>query len=269
MRLALWDEQGVGDRLLAANLLRNLKGRDMEIVLECHPRLEAIYKRSFPWIDHVFPTSKEDHISWPLEYPPTHKCAVMSLAKWFWKAGEFDRTPYLVPNPELTQKYRKEFEALGKPPYYALSWKGGALKTNTKYRSLKLGWFKDAIKELGGTWISVQYHDDAKEDVQRFRDDSSLPIFHCDGAQAFDYDHTLSILAAVDHTITACNSVVHTAGGAGLPCTVLVPRRRAWRYPKQEFFPWYGDHIRMVHQTFDEDWETPIKAAVERVRGLS
>lgn len=266
MRLALWDEQGIGDRLLAANLLRNLRGRNMEIILECHPRLEGMMRRSFPWIDHIFPTSKEDYIEWPIKYPPTHKCAVMSLAQWFWKAGEFDRTPYLLPDPERVKKYRKEFEALGKGPYIALSWKGGALKTNTKYRSLKLGWFKEAMKEIGGTWISVQYHQDAKDDVDRFRDETGLQVYHCDGSQAFDYDQTLAALAAADHTITACNSVVHTCGAAGLPATVLVPRRRAWRYPKSETFPWYGDHIRMVHQENDDDWETPIKAAIEAVR---
>jgi len=258
MRLALWDEQGIGDRLLAANLLRNLQGKGIEVVYECHPRLEQIMRRSFPWIDHIFPTSKTDYIEWPKQYPPDYKIAVMSLAKLYWSEGNMDRTPYLAPNSDLVQKYRTEFESYGPGPYYAFTWKGGALKTNTKYRTMKLRDFRPLI-EMGGTWISMQYHDEAKGKVERFREETGLPVFHCDGAQQSDYDHTLSALAAVDYTITVCNSVVHTCGAAGLPCTVLVPKKRAWRYPKGEHFPWYGDHIRQEHQEKDMDWSAPLE----------
>lgn len=253
MRLALWDEQGLGDRLLAANLLRKLEGQPLEVIVECHPRLEAIYRRSFPWVPHIYPTSKDEHIDWPVALKPDAKCAVMSLAKFYWSSGEFDRSPYLVVNQELRHAYRQEFERLGPPPYFAFSWQGGAVKTNTKYRSLKLGWFKDLIAS-GGTWISMQYHPEAVGKVERFRAETGLPVFHCGAAQETNYDHTLSALAAADHTITACNSIVHTCGGAGLSCWVLVPKRRAWRYPAGQSFPWYGDHIRMFHQHADLDW---------------
>ena len=141
-----------------------------------------------------------------------------------------------------------------------MSWAGGAERTNTKYRSLKLQWFRPLI-ELGGTWISMQYHDYAKDKVNRFREETKLPIFHQDAAQEKNYDHTLAALAACDLTISACNTVIHTCGAAGLPCWVLVPKRRAWRYPKDEHFPWYGDHIRMIHQIKDGDWDEVIVRA--------
>ena len=258
--LAMWDEQGLGDRLLAAGLLRNLENSNLKVILECHPRLETIYKRSFPWIDEIYPTAKKEFIEWPKDHPVDQKAAVFSLAKHFWhKESDFYPMPYLIPNSELQAKYREEFEALGPPPYYGLSWKGGALKTNTSYRSLKLGWFKDVIKQAGGTWISMQYHEDAKEKVERFREETGLPIYHCDGVQEMDYDHTLAALAAVDKTFTCCNTVVHTCGAAGLPCTVFVPRKRAWRYPAGPYFPWYSDNVMMLHQTEHQNWQDVIK----------
>lgn len=262
MRLALWDEQGIGDRLLAANLLRNLKDLEIEVVLECHPRLESIYRRSFPWIPYIYPTSKDERIDWPITVKPDAKCAVMSLSKFFWTSGQFDRSPYIVVNDELRHAYRQEFERLGDPPYFTFSWMGGAVKTNTKYRSLKLGWFRDLI-ESGGTWISMQYHEEAPAKVERFRKDTGLPVFHCRAAQEKNYDHTLAALAAADHTITACNSIVHTCGAAGLSGWVLVPKRRAWRYPSGPFFPWYGDHVRMFHQHVDLEWEGVLSEVKE------
>jgi hypothetical protein len=124
---------------------------------------------------------------------------------------------------------------------------------------LKLGWFKDVIKQAGGTWISMQYHEDAKEKVERFRKETGLPIYHCDGVQEMDYDYTLAALAAVDKTFTCCNTVVHTCGAAGLPCTVFVPRKRAWRYPAGPYFPWYSDNVMMLHQTEHQNWQDVIK----------
>jgi len=251
--VVLWDEQGIGDRLLAINLIRKLRGK-VKVILECHPRLEAIYRRSFPWIDHIYPTIKEDKIDWPTKHKIDYKIPVASLARRYWTAGNFNRNPYIRPNPELVKKYRAEMEAKGKGPYIGFSWAGGVTKTNTQYRSLKLNWFKPLI-EMGGTWFSLQYHDWAKDKVERFREETNLPVWHMDAAQEFDYDHTLAALAACDLVLSANNSVVHTAGAAGVPCWVLTPSKRAWRYPKGEQFPWYGDHMRQFHQEKDGDWD--------------
>ena len=257
--LALWDEQGLGDRLLAANMLRTLEHReDITVVLECHPRLEGIYRRSFPWIEHIFPTSKKDKVDWPKDFKIDFKCATMSLANFCWQDGEFDRTPYIKADPELVKKYRAEMESKGPGPYIAMSWAGGAPKTNTKYRTLKLNWLKGLI-EQGGTWFSMQYHDWAKEKVERFREETGLPLFHLDAAQETDYDHTLAALEAADLTISGCNTVIHTCGAAGYDCWVMVPTRRAWRYPSGSAFPWYGDHMHQFHQVEDGDWESVIK----------
>lgn len=261
--LVVWDEQGLGDRLLAVNLLRNLEKRG-DVILECHPRIAPMLKRSFPWIEHIYPTSKDDKIDWPVKHQIKYKCSIMSLAKFFWNTGNFDRTPYLVPDPERVKKYREQIESLGKPPYIAFSWAGGAQKTNTGYRSLKLSWLKPLI-ELGGTWISVQYHPWAKEKVDKFRESTGLPVYHLDAAQEFDYDETLAALAACDLTISACNTVIHTCGAAGLDCWVLVPKKRAWRYPKGDSIPWYGDHIRQIHQGTDK-WETVIDRVKEELK---
>ena len=260
--VALWDEQGLGDRLLAANMLRRLEGLDgVNVVLECHPRLEAMYRRSFPWIEHIFPTAKKEKVTWPEDFKIDYKIAVMSLAALYWKDGEFDRTPYIKPDPELVKKYRAEMEAKGPGPYVCLSWAGGAPKTNTKYRTLKLNWFKELIGQ-DGTWFSMQYHPWAKDKVERFREDTGLPLHHLDAAQETEYDHTLAALAAADLTISGCNTVIHTCGAAGLPCWVMVPTRRAWRYPSGPTFPWYGDHMKQFHQSTDNDWDTVIQQVI-------
>jgi tetratricopeptide (TPR) repeat protein len=265
--VVMFDEQGIGDRLLAAGMLNNLP-EQLKVVLECHPRLEAIYKRSFPQLEAVYPTVKTEKLEWPLEYKFDAKIATMSLAKLYWTAQQFITTPYLVPNSDLVAEYRKWYETLGPPPYITTTWAGGAPKTNTKYRTLKLSWLGPLIRE-GGTWLSMQYHSWAKTKVDKFRNETFLPIYHCAAAQEENYDHTLAALAASDFCVTACNSVVHTCGGGGIPCVVLVPKQRAWRYPAGDHFPWYGEHIAMLHQTENGDWAEVIERLRISLRELN
>ena len=46
--LLIWSEQGIGDEILHSCMIEDVLGRTDEIVLEAEPRLQALFKRSFP-----------------------------------------------------------------------------------------------------------------------------------------------------------------------------------------------------------------------------
>lgn len=49
--LLLWGEQGIGDEILFAGTFEDLRKRGAkEVIYDCHPRMEKIFKRSFPWM---------------------------------------------------------------------------------------------------------------------------------------------------------------------------------------------------------------------------
>jgi tetratricopeptide (TPR) repeat protein len=50
-RLLLWGEQGVGDEIMFAGLLPAAIGTGSRIVLECDPRLQPLFSRSFPEVE--------------------------------------------------------------------------------------------------------------------------------------------------------------------------------------------------------------------------
>jgi hypothetical protein len=270
VNLILWDEQGLGDRLMVANCIRKLQHLNLNIIFECHPRLIEIYRLAFPWIQRFETTVKKSQIKWPKAHKVSReswfKISTMSLMRLFWSQGEFDKRPYIFADQARIGRYKKEFQSYGPPPYIGLSWMGGARKTNTKYRSLKLGWFKEMIKQVGGTWISLQYHQEAKEKVERFRAETGLTIRHCDGAQKKPYIETLAALSALDYCVTAANSVVHTLGAAGLPGAVLVPKKKAWRYVSGPHLPWYHDNLFQIHQKEHGDWSATLVECVEHLK---
>jgi tetratricopeptide (TPR) repeat protein len=49
--LLIWGEQGIGDEILFAGCFSDLrKLKPKEVVFDCHPRLERLWRRSFPWM---------------------------------------------------------------------------------------------------------------------------------------------------------------------------------------------------------------------------
>lgn len=256
--VVIWDEQGLGDRILLANCLRRLEGK-ISPILECHPRLEGMYKRSFPWIEHIYPTAKDEKIDWVANHKIDAKVALGSLPAMFWKDGEFDRTPYIKPDPVRVMSYRARMEMAGPGPYIGFSWYGGAPKTATEYRSLKLSQVMPLV-DMGGTWISLQYHEWARDKIEKHRADTGRDVHHWDDAvRAEDYDESIALAAACDLVITVCTTMVHVCGAAGIPVWTLVPYKAAWRYPGAVHFPWYGDHAEMYHQPKEDDWASVLE----------
>lgn len=264
--VALFDEQGLGDRILFMNMIRYLTPDyfpDNEFILEVHPRLEALYRRSFPWIKHIYATVKDENLSWPLEHKIDYRCAIASLPNLYFSMPElinpvFERVPYLIADEEKVKYYRDLYKQEGDGPYIGFSWFGGVRKTHGHQRSIKLGWMQDIIK-AGGTWVSLQYNDWAADKIKRFNAEHRTNVIHVHD-QA-DYDHMTAAIAACDHVITVCNTVAHTAGALGTSCWVMVPKTKAWRYPSGERFPWYGDHITMKHQ------KTTWEALLDQLEG--
>lgn len=246
--VVVYDEQGLGDRLMAMQLIPHFKDR-ITIIIECHPRLVDVYRRAFPWIEHIYGTVKEEMIEWPLKHGIDARCALFSLAKYVWGKRIFDRAPYLG------------LERNPVPGRIGFSWAGGAQKTNTAYRSLKLGWFAE-LMATGGEWVSFQYNDWAPEKIARFKEEHpTLNVRHFGDTE--NYDDTLKEMATCELVITACNSIAHTCGAAGIPCWVLVPQRRAWRYPLGESSPFYSDAFVQIHQL--GDWRATLAEVKTRL----
>jgi hypothetical protein len=46
--LLVWREQGLGDEIMFASMLDELRSIDGKVILECEPRLVEVFQRSFP-----------------------------------------------------------------------------------------------------------------------------------------------------------------------------------------------------------------------------
>jgi len=158
--LVVFGEQGIGDEIMFSSCLPDLrKAFQGEVVLDCHPRLEGLFKRSFPDMP-VYPTRKDldrrDYQYWVDKHKPLYKLAIGDLPRWFRdKPHKFPRKPYLIADPVRVAEYKHWLELLGEPPYIGVSWFGGHKTTRKDLRSLDVEELEPFLDM--GTVISCQY----------------------------------------------------------------------------------------------------------------
>lgn len=224
----LWGEQGLGDEIMFASMIPDLM-KTNKVVIECHKRLETLFKKSFPGVS-VHGTREATEVDWAYDEPIDYRIAIGSLGKFFRRSKEsFPGTPYLKADPmPRGDKFR-----------VGISWTGGGHKLGrVQKRSVPLPWWKSILNVPNVEFVSLQYGDcDDELDVL---DALGYRIKRPAEAKAEDYYDTARLVASCDLVISVCTSAVHLAGALGVPCWTLVPKFPAWRYGNAGKMPWYS-----------------------------
>lgn len=270
-RVIVWGEQGIGDEIMFASIMEDFS-QWAEIVFECHPRLESIFRRSFPFVAEIHPTRKDDHISWYAEAEPCQfKLPIGDLGLLLRPTLESFRSgarPYLVADPAKVDWYRRTLKQIvpdGK--FVGVAWTGGVIRTARTYRCCQLEQLYDLGK--GGTLVSLQYEDDTLA-VQHYMERTGRTMLRFPAiTRHYDYDHTLALVCALDSVVTVCQSVAHLAAAAGVHVSVLVPDKPAWRYglSGEQWF-WYGARAQLFRRS-GAKWDEAIQRMLLQQYGIT
>jgi hypothetical protein len=247
-----WGDQGIGDEIFYASCLKDLERVCRKVTLDCHPRLPALFARSFPEIT-VHGTRKDlTELDWLLDCDADAAICVADLPTFFRKQGEWTGAPYLRAYNDIPRTNRKRV---------GISWTGGSKRTRQDLRSLPIDTLAPILRARDDVeWFSLQYTPDAARDVCEVEERTGIRIAHYPGfVECFDYDRTAAFVNSLDLVITVATTVHHLAGALGVPVWTLVPSRPSWRYRLSgERVPWYGS-ARMFRQEADGDWSAPVE----------
>lgn len=249
--LVVYGEQGIGDEIMYASILPDAM-RDAEVIaLECDPRLEGLFQRSFPAV-HVYGTRRGERYWFEGQFEA--QCAIGSLASLYRPTREScPKLPYLVADPERRLQWRALFDSY-KKPVIGLAWTGGNANTRRKDRAIGLEAFRPLIESTDAVFVSLQYQDPSEE-----IDATGLPVKHFARATATqDYDDTAALVCELDRIVGIHTSVHHLAGALGKPSTVLVPHAPMWNYATGDGLPWYASQT-FHRQRNHEAWSDCIK----------
>ena len=262
-RVVLYGEQGIGDEIMFASCIDELRAMSKSVVFDCHKKLHTLFADTWPDMD-IYPTREDENLVWPGRYEFDSRIAIGSLPRFFRQSlDKFPGTPYIKPNVAAEAAWAVELAKLGPNPKIGISWVGGHKRTRVEVRSTTLEDLLPILSKPGIDFISLQYTDQSHE-LAAFEAAHGIKIHQFPAAvNSQNYADTAALVANLDLVITVCTSVVHLAGAMGVPTWVLTPSRPAWRYRLDlDYMPWYGKTITLFRQaTGSTDWK-PVIAEV-------
>ena len=270
--ILVYAEQGVGDEILFSNCIPDLlKQSPKQIYLECDPRLEALFARSFPDVQVCGIDREQDH-SWVGDkafldfYIP-----IGSLPKIF--RNHKDHFPaqksFLIADTKKQAALRSDYIQMSHKKYLVgISWQSGN-KTVGEERSIALAQLHPLLSNPNCQFINLQYGN-VKAELSAYKAKSSHRIFSDTNINPLENLDTFSAqVAALDLVITIDNSTAHVAGALGVPAWVLLPYDANWRWQNAgDNSLWYSS-VRLFRQSNPEDWDGLVeqvsKALTEQI----
>lgn len=258
----VYGDQGIGDEIFNANCLPDIIRISKKVIFDCHPRLPALFQRSFPEIE-VYGTRKHiSQVDWLDDCGADASICVADLPRFFRNtdAEWGDGRAYLKAAPFA--------DGGGHRLRIGLSWTGGVKRTRTDLRSLPIDALVPILRSRpDAEWFSLQYTDNAAREVCELEEKTGIHIAHYPGwVECFDYDRTASFVSSLDLLITVTTTAHDLASALGVPNWVLVPSRPSWRFQlKGTTLPWYGS-ARLFRQHKDGEWSGVIEEIAEKLK---
>ena len=233
-RLLVTAEQGIGDQLMFASLLPELARRFAQcggqIILEAEPRLVPLLARSLPSVC-VRPAKIEKrggqlvaYYDWLGKSDADAAIALGSLPGLMRNdISDFPRPhSYLLADSAERAHWSGWLRAQGEGPRIGISWRSGTLGglRNLQYAPQEI--WADFIRDLPGTFFSLQY-DAQAEEIEALQRLGGRAILVPPGLdQKREIDRTAALIANLDAIVTAPTSVAWIAAGLGVPtCKML------------------------------------------------
>lgn len=251
-RLLVLEEQGWGDKLQFA--------RYLELAIERFPGgvgfvvgspLQKLMRRSFPKVEIL------DDI--PINQAAWHwQCPLLSLPLAFDTTLTTipKKTAYLAPDPVRVTYWKTRVAALEFPSNtlkIGIVWRPGALMKSALQRTLTLQQIAPLLNHPSCAWFSLQKEPDP--DTASWVASRRL----IDWSDEFlDFDETAALAANLNCVISVDTSVVHLAGGLGIPTWLFNRHASEWRWMhNRESSPWYPS-LRIFSQKNAGNWDEVV-----------
>ena len=274
-RLLVRSEQGVGDQILFASLIPELAARAKaeggSVILECEPRLTALFARSFPdaavkpaAIKAIGGRPVADYGWLKTAGGATAAILLGSLPKYLRPNLQSFPKPhhFLVPDAQERARWRSTFE--GGKKIIGISWRSG--KAGGGDRGLQYAPLEDwasFLRQTEATFVCAQYGA-TEDEIRALEQMSGRKILVPENLdQKNELDRTCAMLSALDVLISAPTAVAWLGAGAGVP-TLKLLFGEVWTALGQGFEP-FAPACECLFPATMGDWADAFKKVAARL----
>ena len=259
--LLILSEQGVGDIIFYASMLRIVKNRVGNITLSIDIRLLPILSRSFPEVTFIDQNAPLDTRLYDNQVQLGSLPIIMNMQPNM--VGR--RVPYLLDNDVLTKALQNSPDQK-KLLKCGVAWKSNNQKLG-KNKSILLPDLNDIFQVDGYEFINLQYGD-TQQEIKNLENNYGAQLTTIDDIDLFsNIDGLLSIIQTCDFIVTTSNVTAHLAGALGKTTFLLVPYSagRIWYWHEEVISSWYPS-ISLYSQDHNFQWDSAIKAIASRLK---
>lgn len=268
--LLVYAEQGLGDEIMFASCLPDVLCTGAKLVVECSPKLEPLFRRSFqPAL--LYPVAEDRAIPGNVAASGIDlQIPIGSLPLHFRReiAAFPAHRGYLKADPARVNAWRQRLAALGAGLKVGIAWQGGTRRSRQPVRSLPLERLQPLLMTRGCQFVDLQYTDCTAE-IADLKASTAVTV-HSWPEIRREYEDTAALVAALDLVVSVCTAVIHLGGALGKPVWVMAPFSPEWRYGFDTAgMPWYPS-VRVFRQPAYGQWDAVIaevaRALQERAR---
>ncbi|MBJ7418269.1 MAG: tetratricopeptide repeat protein [Niveispirillum sp.] len=242
-RLLVWDEQGAGDTIMCARLVRPLIDAGAEVVMEVPAALTPLFADGRHGIivarDHALPPVD-------MQVPLLDLPGILGLTPTTipWDG------PYISIDAALSARWADAMPRRQGRMRIGFSWAGNPAHPGDFWRSPGLSALLPLLSRANADWYALQVASGREQMAT-----TPLPGQVTDlGARITGWADTAAILPHLDLLITPDSALAHLAGAMGRPVWTLIATDTDWRWLDQGTKTGWYPSMRLFRQQRCGDW---------------
>jgi len=252
-RILILPDQGIGDENFFLRFAPDLKARGARLMYRPDPRLAGMLTRAGV-AETILGT---DDAAGPCDLTVSVGDLPFLLAM---ADNDAPPPPFAIPPlDDSHDRMKARLEALGPPPYLAVTWRAGAKgRRRLLDKEAPLAGIARAMRATTGTLVALQRNPNPGE-IDAFADAAGRQIHDLTDLNE-TLEDMLALVGLLDDYICVSNSNVHLRAATGRPCRVLVPSPPEFRWMAAgDESPWFPG-TRVYRQHADGDWDQALAA---------
>lgn len=263
--LLVWGEQGLGDHIIFASMLVDLKKYAKKIILQIDKRLENLLIRYFTKINF----SNIKIVKSEKELIFDKHIAIGSLGQYLRKSKKsFETTPkkFLIASSPKENKLKKKFFGNSKFKV-GISWR--TLNKKQKFRNIDLEQMLPILSNTNCDFINLQFGK-FDEDLEKFKAKYSLNIQSINEIDNYNnIDDLAALINCLDLVITIQNTTAHLSGALGKNTWVILTFNARWHWLKNVNKSLWYPTIKLFRQKKNGNWNDVINNISIDLKSLS
>jgi tetratricopeptide (TPR) repeat protein/ADP-heptose:LPS heptosyltransferase len=249
-------EQGIGDQILFASLLREAQQRCTRVFATVDERLLTLFRRSFFGNIEFYP----ENVNLP-NLPVNCFSSMGDLGALFrQEKDDFKSHPvkYLTAEAQRTEAISKELRCRGDRRVIGLSWHSEGSNYFNKKKSIPIDDLALALVNLNAEYVNLQYGN-CKDAITRAGAQHQLTIRDIGDLDVTnDIDGLASLISACDEVVTISNATAHLSGALGKTTHLLAPASPHFYWGLNEPTTVWYPSVKIYRQAEPGNWEAAL-----------